>query len=90
LGDYFFSLLEKRVNGDLKFFFHLYSDVQDGLKFLARVVLTPKMWSITVILTSYLQKWCHIFSSGFYFIAYRFCCDSSRGLKLDSINKWSL
>jgi len=38
-------------------------------------------------MASYLQKWCHIFSSsGLYFIAYHFCCDCSRGLKLDSIN----
>jgi len=51
------------------------------------VVLTPKMWSINVIMTSYLQKWRHIFSwSEFYFIAYCFCYDCNRGLKLDSIN----
>jgi len=76
--------LEKRENEDLNFF-HLYSDVQEGLKFLARVVLTPKIWSSIVSMTSYLQKWRHIFSSsGFYFIAYRFCCDCNRGLKLDS------
>jgi len=38
-------------------------------------------------MTSYLQKLRHIFSpSGFYFIAYRFCYDCSRCLKLDSIN----
>jgi len=52
------SLLEKRVNGNLKYIFFprtVYSDVWDGLKFLARV-LTPKMWSINVITMSYLQK----------------------------------
>jgi len=42
-------------------------------------------------MTSYLQKLRHIFSStGFYFIAYRFCCGWSRSLKLNSINKWGL
>jgi len=42
-------------------------------------------------MTSYLQKLRHLLSlSGFYLIAYRFCCDCSRGLKLDSINKWYL
>jgi len=82
--------LEKR--GPKIYFFHLCSDVQDILKFLAGVVLTPKiLWSINVIMTSYLQKFRHKFSSsGFYFIAYRFCCDYSRGLKLDLINKWDL
>jgi len=40
-------------------------------------------------MTSYLQRLHHIFlSSGFYFIAYRFCCGCSRSIKLNSINKW--
>jgi len=42
-------------------------------------------------MTSNLQKLRHIFSStGFYFIAYHFCCGWRRSLKLDSINKWKL
>jgi len=42
-------------------------------------------------MTSYLQKLRHIFSSSrLYFIAYCFRCVCSRGLKLDSINKWDL
>jgi len=40
------------------------------------------MWSINVIMMSYLQKWRHIFS-----FASCSCCDCSRDLKLDSINK---
>jgi len=80
---------KKPVNGDLKFFFFRQnSGVYDSLKFFSRVVLTPKMWPINVIMMSYLQKLRHIFSSSrFYFIAYRFRCDYSRGLKLNSINK---
>jgi len=41
------------------------------MKFISRVVPTPKFRYIDVIMTSYLQKLRHIFSSsGFYFIAY--------------------
>jgi len=39
-------------------------------------------------MTSYLQKLRHIFSSsGFYVIAYHFCCGWNMNLKLDSIIK---
>jgi len=49
------SLVKKCFNGTLKFFFfHIYSDIQDGLKFISGVVPTPKFRSIDVIMTSYL------------------------------------
>jgi len=44
-----------------QYIFQLYSDVNDGLKFLARILLNPKFRSINIIMTSYLQKLRHIF-----------------------------
>jgi len=84
--------VKKCLNGTLKYmFFHIHSDIQVSLKFISNVVPTPKFLSIDVNMTSYLQKLRHIFSSsGFCFIAYRFCCGWSRSLKLGSINKWDL
>jgi len=37
-------------------FIYIFSDIQDSLKFISRVVPNPKFRSIDVIMTSYLQK----------------------------------
>jgi len=34
----------------------MYSDIKDSLKFISRVVPTPKFLSINVIMTSYIYK----------------------------------
>jgi len=42
-------------------FFHMYSNIQDSLKFISRLIPITKFRSVDIIMTSYLQNTSYFF-----------------------------